>query len=126
MPTRIELVNRFAAWISDVRFHPAIVAARIDESWRQATGALSEATRIRLDDPAASTHQPRESARALRLVLIEQWGERLGSMGREWTRFARPADRHGQAELAARIAVVAGADPTTAVTHLGRDRAPHG
>jgi len=53
------------------------------------------------------------SARALRLVLIEG-GERLGSMGREWTRFERMAQRHGQPALAARIAVLAGADPATA------------
>jgi hypothetical protein len=32
-------------------------------------------------------------------------------MGREWTRFERMAARHGQEAVAARIAVLAGADP---------------
>ncbi|GAB1690060.1 nucleotidyltransferase domain-containing protein [Krasilnikovia sp. M28-CT-15] len=109
-----EVGNRFAAWINGVRFHPAVVTARIDAWWQQATGALAEAARIRPGDPVAATYQLRESARALRLVLIERWGERLGSMGREWTRFERLADRHGHAGLAARIAVLAGADTSTA------------
>ncbi len=109
-----ELGNAFAAWIAKVRFHPAVVTARINTWHRQATDALAEATRTRPDDPAAATHLLRESARALRLVLIERWGERLGSMGREWTRFERMAHRHGQATLAARIAALAGADAATA------------
>jgi hypothetical protein len=48
------------------------------------------------------------------MVLLEQWGERLGSMGREWTRFERMAARHGEERLAARVAVLAGADVPTA------------
>ncbi len=52
----------------------------------------------------------RESARALRMVLLEQWGERMGSMGRGWTRFERMARRHGHLQVAARVAEIAGAD----------------
>lgn len=81
---------------------------------RQATDALAEATRVRTDDPAKATYLLRESACSFRLVLIERWGERLGSMGREWTRFVRMADLHGEQSLAAWIAVLAGADTSTA------------
>lgn len=109
-----ELGNAFAAWVTGVRFQPAVVTARISDWQRQATEALAEATRTRPDDPAKATYLLRESARALRLVLIERWGERLGSMGREWTRFERMAERHGQQPSAARIAAMAGADPSTA------------
>ncbi|GAB2616146.1 hypothetical protein Aab01nite_28830 [Paractinoplanes abujensis] len=62
-----------------------------------------------------ATFLMRESARALRMVMVESWGERLGSMGREWTRFERMADQHGHRATADRIAVLAGADvPGTA------------
>jgi predicted nucleotidyltransferase len=109
-----DLGTAFAAWITQVRFHPAVVTARISTWHRQATDALAEAARARPGDPAKATYLLRESARALREVVIERWGERLGSMGREWTRFERIADRHGQAALAARIAALAGADTPTA------------
>ena len=97
-----------------MRFHPTVVTARISTWRRQATQALAEAASVQPGDPAKATYLLRESARALRLVLIEQWGERLGSMGREWTRFERMADRHHQRTLTARIATVAGADTPTA------------
>jgi hypothetical protein len=109
-----ELGSAFAAWITAMRFHPDVVAARISAWRRQAEQALVEAASLQLSDPATSTYLMRESARALRLGLIEQWGERLGSMGREWTRFERMADRHDQRSLAARIASVAGADAAAA------------
>jgi hypothetical protein len=112
--TSDELGSAFAAWITAVRFHPAVVAARIS-TWRhQAAQALAEADSVQASDPAKATYLLRESARALRLVLIEQWGERLGSMGREWTRFERMAERHGQQSLAARVTALAGADASAA------------
>jgi len=114
-----ELGNAFAAWIGTVRFHPTVVAARIETWRRQATEALAEATAARTGDPAKATQLLRVSARALRLVLIERWGERLGSLGREWTRFERIADRHGHRALAARVATVAAADPATAAHRAG-------
>jgi predicted nucleotidyltransferase len=114
-----ELGAAFAGWIGAVRFHPVVVTARIDTWHRQATEAFAEATRVRTENPTRATHLLRESARALRLVLIERWGERLGSMGREWTRFERMADRHGHRALAARIATLAAADPATAAHRAG-------
>ena len=105
---------RFAEWIRTIRFHPTVVTARVDTWRRQALEAAAEATRTHRDDPAKATYQLRESARALRLILVERWGERLGSMGREWTRFEHLADCHRKQDLAARIAALAGADTTTA------------
>ncbi|WUH99556.1 hypothetical protein OHR68_39715 [Spirillospora sp. NBC_00431] len=109
-----ELGGAFVAWVAATRFHPTVVTARIDKWHRQATDALTEATRVQSTDPAKATHLLRESARALRLVLIEGWGERLGSMGREWTRFERMAAAHHQESLATRITVLAGADTSSA------------
>ena len=109
-----ESGNAFATWIHTVRFHPTVVAARINIWHRQAADALAEATQVQTEDPATATHLLRVSARALRMVLIERWGERLGSLGREWTRFERMAERHGQRVLAARIATLASADPAAA------------
>ncbi|MGK5677894.1 nucleotidyltransferase domain-containing protein [Actinoplanes sp. URMC 104] len=106
-----ELVAGFASWITDVRFHPAVVQARIAEWRRQARAAAELAAH---PDPATATRHLRESARALRMVLLETWGERLGSLGREWTRFERMADRHGHRETAAHVARLAGAGTRTA------------
>ena len=114
-----ELGNAFATWIRTVRFHPTVVAARINIWHQQATDALAEATQAQTEDPAKATHLLRVSARALRLVLIERWGERLGSLGREWTRFERMAERHDQRPLAARIAILAAADPAAAEQRAG-------
>jgi hypothetical protein len=86
------------------------VAARI-EVWRQhAKRCLAEAIEAQEAHPGRATDLMRESARALRMVLLEEWGERLGSMGREWTRFERMARRHGRPDVAARVAEIAGAD----------------
>jgi hypothetical protein len=109
-----ELSSSYASWIRTVRFHAAAVTARINTWHEQAVNALANATQAQTDEPAKATYLLRESARALRMVLIERWGERLGSMGREWTRFERMADRHNQRSLADRIAALAGADTTTA------------
>lgn len=113
-----ELGTTFATWIHTVRFHPTVVATRINTWRQQATEALAEATQAQTEDPTKATHLLRVSARALRLVLIERWGERLGSMGREWTRFERMAERHGELALAARIAALAAADTATAAKHI--------
>jgi hypothetical protein len=64
-------------------------------------------------DPTRATSRLREAAGALRLALIEGWGERSSSMGRDWTRFERMADRRGRRDLAERLAVLADADPQT-------------
>ena len=106
-----ELTGGFVAWLTELRFHPAVVAARLAQ-WRHQ--ALAAAELAGDPDEATATNSLRESARAVRMHVLEGWGERLGSMGREWTRFERLADRHGQRGLADRIAVLAGADVPTA------------
>jgi hypothetical protein len=105
------LAGAFAAWATGVRFEPPVVAARVREWTRQAGEARDSAIESAgRGDRARATMGIRQAARALRMVRIEGWGERLGSMGREWTRFERMAERHGAADLAARLADLAGAD----------------
>jgi len=105
------LAGAFAAWATAVRFEPPVVAARVQEWTRQAVEARDSAIESAgRGDRVGATMGMRQAARALRMVLIEGWGERLGSMGREWTRFERMAERHGAADLAARLADLAGAD----------------
>ncbi|MFC6015756.1 nucleotidyltransferase domain-containing protein [Plantactinospora solaniradicis] len=115
-----KLGQAFASWIREVRFHPTVVTTRISTWCRQATDALAEATAAQTEDLTRATHLLRSSARALRMVLIERWGERFGSMGREWTRFERMAERHGQPALATRIAALAAADTATAEQRAAR------
>ena len=64
----------------------------------------------------------REAAGALVELLVERWGERLGSMGRSWTRFERLAGERGAAELGERLVALAGADPGEARHRV--DQAP--
>ncbi|MFI7636711.1 hypothetical protein [Nonomuraea sp. NPDC049400] len=105
-----RLTSRFVGWLTEMRFHSAVVEARIGW-WRQSAAdardrAHQERAALRLD---AATYHLREAARAVRHVVLERWGERLGSMGREWTRFERMAAARGESELAERIALLAGA-----------------
>jgi predicted nucleotidyltransferase len=104
------LADAFARWASSVRFAPEVVAARVREWFRQAVAAREAAAdAVAGGEPAPATIQMRQAARALRLVLVEGWGERLGSLGREWTLFERMAARRGAADFAERLAEVAGA-----------------
>jgi predicted nucleotidyltransferase len=105
-----DLVTAFSRWITAIRFDPRLVTARVSHWRRKADEDGAAARRCAGNRPAEGTYRLREAAGALRMVLVERWGERLGSMGREWTRFERMADRHGHGDLAARIAVLAGAD----------------
>ncbi|MDT0345760.1 hypothetical protein [Streptomyces litchfieldiae] len=109
------LAGEFAGWIEATRFTPAVVAARVGRWCELAAEACQRARAARESgELAEATYQVREAARALRHVALEGWGERLGSMGREWTRFERMADAHGRRDLADRIARAAGADPESA------------
>ncbi|WP_165984318.1 nucleotidyltransferase domain-containing protein [Streptomyces sp. YIM 98790] len=109
---------QFADWATRTRFHPAVVAAR-RRHWRRAAERTSAlAASLCAADPARATRLLREAARALRLCWVEQWGERLGSVGREWTRFERIAARHGAREPAAVLAALAGACPEAAARRL--------
>ncbi|GAA3258079.1 nucleotidyltransferase domain-containing protein [Nonomuraea helvata] len=108
-----QLTSRFVGWLTEMRFHPAVVEARIGW-WRQSAAdardrAHRERAELRLE---AATYHLRDAARAVRHVVLEQWGERMGSMGREWTRFERMAAARGESELAERIALLAGASVT--------------
>lgn len=116
-----QLAQTFLDWTNAVRFAPPVITARVQRWWDQALTAHRLATVAMTDQGQASAHV-REAAGALRMVLIEGWGERLGSMGREWTRFERMAEQHGASALAARIADLCDSSPA-AVAHRA-DLAP--
>ena len=106
----------FVAWATDVRFEPEVVAAR-SRHWRSVVAderdrAVAARVDGRLD---RSTLHLREAAGALRLVLLESWGKRLSSMGREWTIWERAAREHGAEDLAIELADVAAASPKGAL-----------
>jgi hypothetical protein len=110
-------VESFLAFLRDARFAPEVVEARVAEWRQQAVAAIRDARVARVEgDLATATRQLRECARALRLVLVEGWGGRLGSMGREWTRFEEIARAHRAADWAAALMRLAGADPAEIIT----------
>ena len=112
---RDALAGAFATWATAMRFEPRVIEARVAEWERQTLDAHAQAqAAAQSGDPVTATLRLREAARALRLVLLERWGERLGSMGHEWTRWQRIAERHGATDTAASIAFVAAAEPDRA------------
>lgn len=106
------LAEQFVRWATAQRFTAEVITARV-AIWQQQvrTSAQDAFIAHEAGDTVAATLALREAARSLRLVLIEQWGERLGSMGREWTRFERLADQHQAADVARQIASLADALP---------------
>ena len=88
--------QKFAEWVSNMRFQPDVIAARVDR-W---SVTVDEARNLAVDaytqgDNESGTIELRTAARGLRLGRLEGWGERLGSMGREWTIWERMAQDHG-------------------------------
>ena len=110
------LAESFARWATTMRFEPQVRAARAEE-WKSQVEDARRAAHEALgsDDAVEATLRLRDSARFLRMVLLEGWGERLGSMGREWTLWERVARERGAADLAERIAVLACARPEDAL-----------
>ena len=110
------LAEAFAQWATKIRFEPLVVAARVKQWKTQVVDARERAIQaISCNNPVEATLGIREAARALRLVLLESWGERLGSMGREWTRFERMASAHGARHIASQLAALADAQPEDAL-----------
>lgn len=108
------LAQTFVDWVNRVRFDPPVVAVRTRLWWQQALDARRDTVAAMAEqDPARATSRLREAAGALRLALIEGWGEQSSSMGRDWTRFERMAGRRGRRDLAGRLAALADADPQT-------------
>jgi hypothetical protein len=77
--------------------------AGVETSKRLLAGAIGRG------DLVGASHHLRTAARDARLIHVEHWSERLGSLGREWTQFERLAVKHGEGNLAARLADLAGA-----------------
>jgi hypothetical protein len=113
------LARTFLDWVDAVRFDPLVAAARVG-LWRReaASGRRDAETAWRDGDATRATARLRDAAGVLRLVLVEGWRERSSSMGREWTRFERTADRRGRADLARRVAVLAGCDAPTVAARV--------
>ncbi|HJZ50539.1 MAG TPA: nucleotidyltransferase domain-containing protein [Roseiflexaceae bacterium] len=110
------LAEAFAQWATRLRFEPLVVAARVQQWKLQVEHARARAIQaIAGNENAEATLALREAARALRLVLLEGWGERLSSMGREWTRFERMASQRGAGDIASRLAALADARPEDAL-----------
>jgi predicted nucleotidyltransferase len=108
---RHGLAEAFAAWATAIRFDPLVRERRARQALadvRHNQRLLAEA--IERGDPVKATHDLRTAARGVRLIHVEHWSERLGSLGREWTHFERLAAKHGEADLAARLGDLAGAD----------------
>jgi hypothetical protein len=106
------LAQAFLDWINAVRFAPQVVTARVQRWWQQALVAHQQATAaIAGQDQAQATSSLRAAAGALRMVLMEGWGEPEGSMGRAGTRFERMAEQRGAAALGARITDLCDASP---------------
>jgi predicted nucleotidyltransferase len=110
------LAQAFAEWATRMRLEPLVIAARVQQWKMQADDARAQAVQaLDRNDRIAATLALREAARALRLVLLEGWGERLSSMGREWTRFERMAEARGFQQLAGQLAALADARPDDAL-----------
>lgn len=110
------LAKAFAQWATKHRFEPLVVAARVQQWKAQVEDARARAIQaIGRNENAEATLALREAARALRLVLLEGWGERLSSMGREWTRFERMASERGARHIANQLATLADARPEDAL-----------
>lgn len=106
-----ELTQSFSEWATHVRFHPSMRQARAEAALTAGVAAQQLATTaLAAGDVVGATVHARQAARELRLVHIEAWSERLGSLGREWTRFERIAAGHGGGtDIARACADLAGA-----------------
>jgi predicted nucleotidyltransferase len=96
------LAEAFAAWATAIRFDLLVRERRA----RQALADVRHnqrllAAAIERGDLVEATHELRNAPRGVRLIHVEYWSERLGSLGREWTHFERLAAKHGEADLAA-------------------------
>lgn len=113
------VAGAFSAGMNTLRFHQAVVTARLEQWWVQARAAQGRAKAALSDGEFLdATLALREAARSTRQILIESWGERLGSMGREWTRFERMAAIHKGEDKAKLIAKIADASADDALSRM--------
>ena len=101
------LAEAFAKRAREIRFDPLVVAARIQQ-WRvQVCDARDRAVQsLEANDHVNATLAIREAAGALRLVLLESWGERISSMARGLTHFERVAGGRDAQGFANRLATI--------------------
>ena len=116
LPGSSQLTRAFAEHINQLRFEPEVIRARVAHWGSIVEEHLSVAENTCDTDRAQATLALRTSARALRLVYLESWGERLGSMGREWTLWERLANKHNHRDLASALADIADTSTDHALT----------
>ena len=99
------IATEFARWATKVRFDPLVRKARIAVLMGQVDAARAKAEAdMQAGDDTAATLGVRAAASALRIIYLESWGQRLGSMGREWTIWERIAGEHGVSDVSRAIA----------------------
>jgi hypothetical protein len=109
----------FAALLTEARFRPEVVQARL-ASWRADAASALATARERLvcgDRPGTALALTLAVEPAIE-VVTERWGERSGSLGRRWSRFERLARRHDAVALAGRLLALGGARPRDARPRL--------
>lgn len=96
------LAGALARWFTATRFAPPIVAFRLDRQRRRVEQAHADLlAQIANRDAVAATATLRAGVEALRVLLLEGWGERDTSFARIGTRFERAARSRGRDDLIA-------------------------
>jgi predicted nucleotidyltransferase len=105
------LAAALAAWATEHRFGPGVVALRLARWRREAEEALARArTGLHEEDPLAATIALRRGTAMLAAWLIERWGEHDSSFGRASTRLERAARARGQTALVDELHALADLD----------------
>ncbi len=98
------LASALARWFTATRFAPAVVAFRLERQRRRVLQAHSDLLgHIANRDAAVATSALRAGVEALRVLLLEGWGERDNSFARLGTRFERAARAKGREDLIATL-----------------------
>jgi hypothetical protein len=112
LPGSDPRVGEFATWLTQARFQPPVVAARLRRWAGDARSALRQAEdQLAGGDTKAALPAVHRAAEATIDLLTERWGTRTSSLGRRWTRFERLAAEHRATRLAADVLACRGARP---------------
>lgn len=121
LPGSDPSVGEFGTWLTEVRFQPPVVAARLQRWAGDVRSALREAReQLAGGEAEAALLAVHRAAEAVIDLLTERWGTRTSSLGRRWTRFERLAAEHGQALLATDVLTCRGARTPDVAERLRR------
>ena len=91
---------RLLAWFTAHRFHPEVVAMRLEHSAAASRASLDLVdAQLRRHDRVGAAVALLKSIQWYQIHMMEGWGERDNSLGRLGTRFERAARTHGMGEL---------------------------